>query len=105
LSLDQDIKLDSEAFNTAAADMAALKTRAETLKEKLQKMYTDITTALDTPAGHEIEITAEDVLIQPIDDLILVIDQMSRTLDEIISTQYYQSVFDKYDELVESINF
>jgi molecular chaperone GrpE (heat shock protein) len=103
--LDQDIKLDSEAFNTAAADMAALKTRAETLKEKLQKMYTDITTALDTPAGHEIEITAEDVLIQPIDDLILVIDQMSRTLDEIISTQYYQSVFDKYDELVESINF
>ncbi len=105
MSLDQDIKLDSEAFNTAAADMAALKTRAETLKEKLQKMYTDITTALDTPAGHEIEITAEDVLIQPIDDLILVIDQMSRTLDEIISTQYYQSVFDKYDELVESINF
>ena len=105
MSLDQDIKLDSEAFNTAAADMAALKTRAETLKEKLQKMYTDITTALDTPAGHEIEITAEDVLIQPIDDLILVIDQMSRTLDDIISTPYYQRVFDKYDELVESINF
>ena len=105
MSLDQDIKLDSEAFNTAAADMAALKTRAEALKEKLQKMYTDITTALDTPAGHEIEITAEDVLIQPIDDLILVIDQMSRTLDDIISTPYYQRVFDKYDELVESINF
>ena len=105
MSLDQDIKLNSDAFSDAAEGMAGLKTRAEALKEKLQQMYSDITTALDTPAGHEIEITAEDVLIQPIDDLILVIDQMSRTLDEIISTQYYQSVFDKYDELVESINF
>ena len=105
MSLDQDIKLDSEAFNTAAADMAALKTSAENLKDKLEKMYEDITTALDTPAGHAIEITAKDVLLQPIEDLILVIDQMSKTLDDIISTPYYQSVFDKYDELVESINF
>ena len=97
MSLDQDIKLNSDAFSDAAEGMAGLKTRAEALKEKLQQMYSDITTALDTPA--------EDVLIQPIDDLILVIDQMSRTLDDIISTPYYQRVFDKYDELVESINF
>ena len=105
MSLDQDIKLKSEAFRTAATDMAALKTRAENLKTNLQKMYIDITTALDTPAGHEIEITAESVLLDPIDRLILVIDQMSKTLDDIISTTYYQSVFDKYDELVQSINF
>ena len=46
-------------------------------------MYNDLTTALDTPAGKEIEIEAKDVLIKPIDDLILVIDQMSKTLDDI----------------------
>lgn len=105
MSLDQDIRLDSEAFQTASDGMATLKTRAEDLKEKLKQMYKDITEALDTPAGHAIEITAEDVLIKPVDDLILVIDQMSKTLDDIISSSYYQGVFDKYDELVQSIKF
>lgn len=103
MTLEQDIKLSSEAFKTAANEMSALKTRAETLKTTLEQMYNDLTTALDTPAGKEIE--AKDVLIKPIDDLILVIDQMSKTLDDIKDTPYYQGVFDKYEQLMQNIKF
>lgn len=49
MTLEQDIKLSSEAFKTAANEMSALKTRAETLKTTLEQMYNDLTTALDTP--------------------------------------------------------
>ena len=98
MSLEQDIKLNSEAFKTAAREMSSLKTRAETLKTTLEQMYNDLTTALDTPAGKEIEIEAKDVLIKPIDDLILVIDQMSKTLDDIIDTPYYQGKYPRQDE-------
>lgn len=105
MSLEQDITLNSEAFKTAATDMSTLKTRADTLKTTLEQMYKDLTTALDTPAGKEIEITAKDVLIKPIDDLIIVIDQMSKTLNEIIKTPYYQGVFDKYEQLMQNIKF
>ena len=35
MTLEQDIKLSSEAFKTAANEMSALKTRAETLKTTL----------------------------------------------------------------------
>lgn len=48
MTLEQDIKLSSEAFKTAANEMSALKTRAETLKTTLEQMYNDLTTALDT---------------------------------------------------------
>ena len=105
MTLEQDIKLSSEAFKTAANEMSALKTRPETLKTTLEQMYNDLTTALDTPAGKEIEIEAKDVLIKPIDDLILVIDQMSKTLDDIKDTPYYQGVFDKYEQLMQNIKF
>ena len=98
MTLEQDIKLSSEAFKTAANEMSALKTRAETLKTTLEQMYNDLTTALDTPAGKEIEIEAKD-------DLILVIDQMSKTLDDIKDTPYYQGVFDKYEQLMQNIKF
>lgn len=105
MSLKQDIDLCSEAFKTAADEMSALKIRAETLKTMLEQMYKDLTTALDTPAGEAIEIEAKDVLIKPIDSLILVIDQMSKTLDDIIKTPYYQGVFDKYEQLMQNIKF
>lgn len=105
MSLEQDITLCSEAFKTAATEMSALKTRAETLKTTLEQMYKDLTTALDTPAGKEIEIEAKDVLIKPIDNLILVIGQMSKTLGDIINRPYYQGVFDKYEQLMQNIKF
>lgn len=105
MRLSHDIILDDTAFATASADMAELKTRTEELKSDLKKMYKELTTALDTPAGKAVEITAEKVLIKPIEDLLLVIEHISSTLDEIIGTGYYKDVFIKFEQLNQSIKF
>ena len=97
--------LDDTAFATASDEMKALKTRTETLKTKLEQMYKDLTTAMDTPAGKAVETTAESVLIKPIDDILLVIDHISSTLTEIIGAGYYKDVFVKFEELNASIKF
>jgi len=57
LKLKQDIVLDDMAFHTASAEMKALKERTEALRTKLEEMYKDLTTALDTPAGRQVKIT------------------------------------------------
>lgn len=105
MALSHDILLDDTAFNTASSEMAALKTRTETLKKKLEEMYKELTTALDTPAGRAVEFTAGKVLIKPIEDLILVIQHVSETLTEIIGTGRYKDVFIKFEQLNESIKF
>lgn len=105
MTLSHDILLDSDAFDTASSDMKDLKTRTESLKTKLEDMYKELTTALDTPAGKQVEITAKKVLIKPINDLLLVIEHVSSTLTEIIGTGYYKDVFVKYEELNSSIKF
>ena len=64
-----DIVLDDTAFKTASDDMASLKQQAANLKTKLEKMYEDVTSALDTSAGDEIQFTAKNVLLQPIEDI------------------------------------
>lgn len=68
-----DIVLDDTAFKTASDDMASLKQQAADLKTKLEKMYEDVTSALDTSAGDEIQFTAKNVLLQPIEDMSAVI--------------------------------
>jgi len=105
LALSQDIVLDETAFSTASSEMTALKTRTETLKTNLQEMYKMLTTALDTPAGKQVELTAGKVLIKPIEDLLLIIAHISATLAEIIGTGYYKDVFIKFGELNQSITF
>ena len=103
MMLSQDIVLDDSAFSTASQDMKDLADRTEKLKTRLKQMYKDLTAALDTPAGRQLELTAEDVLIKPIEDLLLVVRHTSDTLTEIIGTGYYKSVFIKYEELSQSI--
>ena len=105
MSLAHDILLEDTAFTKASADMKALKTRAETLKTKLEGMYQALTTAMNTPAGKQIETKAKDVIIKPIDDMLLVIKHISESLDEIIGTGYYKDVFIKFEELNQSIKF
>lgn len=105
MSLSHDIVLDDKAFTTASSDMKALKTRTEALRKRLKQMYNDLTTAMDTPAGKAVETTAENVLIKPIDDMLLVIDHVSSTLTEIIGTGHYKDVFIKFEELNSSIKF
>lgn len=105
MKLVQNIQLDDNAFDTASAEMLALKKRADKLKLELEKMYDDLTTALDTPAGKKIQVTAKDVLIEPIKDLILVIQHISETLATIIGTGYYKDVFVSFEQLNQSLNF
>lgn len=105
MSLSYDIVLDDSAFTTASADMKALKTQTEELKEKMKQMYKDLKSAMDTPSGAAVDLTAESVLIKPIDDMLLVIDHISSTLTEIIGTGHYKDVFIKFEELNSSINF
>jgi hypothetical protein len=105
LSLPHDVLLDDTAFNTASSDMKALKTRTETLKTKLEGMYKELATALNTPAGKQVETTAKKVLIKPIDDLLLVIQHVSDTLTEIIGTGHYKDVFIEFTDLNQGLKF
>lgn len=105
MSLSQDIILDDSAFNTASQELATLKTDTENLKIKLEAMYTELFEALDTPAGEQFKQTAIDIVITPIEDMILVIDHISLTLTDIISGSYYKNVFTEFDELNQSIKF
>lgn len=105
MSLSHDIVLDDQAFTTASADMKSLKDRTDNLKIKLEQMYKDLTTAMDTPAGKAVEETAKSVLIKPIDDMLKVIEHISSTLTEIIGTGYYKDVFIKFEELNSNIKF
>lgn len=103
------IYLDDQALKTAAKDMLELKQRNQRLREKLEAMYRDLTTALDTPAGHAVEWTGRDVLLEPIDDMGRVLEHMSDTLNIIVgqasrqgdepSGTYYDKLFDEYNEL------
>lgn len=94
-----DIVLDDNAFATASQDMATLKQDAVNLKEKLKTMYSNLTTAVDTSAGDEVKVTAEDVLLQPIEDMSIVIQHISDTLNTIIGSGYYKDIFVQYENL------
>lgn len=103
--LKKDIVLNDTAFATASSDMQALRERTEQLKEKMEQMYEDLKNALDTPTGAALDLTAKNVLIQPIKDLLLVVGHISSTLTEIIGTGYYKDVFVKFEDLNKSIKF
>ena len=97
--------IDEQALQTAARDMLKLRDRNEALRQRLEQMYKDITTALDTPAGHQVEFTGKDVLLEPIENMGLVLKHVSDTLNMIIGAEgasrgvYYDKLFDEYEEL------
>lgn len=103
------IHIDDQALKKAATDMYALKERNQKLKEKLEKMYHNLTTALNTPAGHAVEWTGRDILLEPIDDMGKVLEHMSDTLNILIGEDsrnggeprgtFYDKLFDEYEEL------
>jgi len=102
-SLSQDILLDDTALSNASTEMKALAERTQLLKDTLSQLYDDLESALQTPAGEALELTAKDVLIKPIDDLKLIIDHISETLETIKGGGYYKDVFDKFTELNQNI--
>lgn len=59
-----DLVVDEEKFNEAAQQMEDLKKRTNALKEKLSGMYDELASAMDTPAGKEIQLEAKNVLLK-----------------------------------------
>ena len=96
-----DIVLDDTAFKTASDDMASLKQQAADLKTKLEKMYEDETSELETQSGDEIKNTAKNLIVQQSEDMSAVIQHISDTLNTIIGTGYYKDIFVKFEELNE----
>lgn len=97
--LSDDLVVDEEKFNSSAADMEALKKRVENLKERLSGMYDSLATALDTPAGHELQLEAKEVLLKPVENMSLVVGHISDTLNLVIGNGYYKDVFTGFEEL------
>lgn len=97
--LSKDVRLDEQKFLTAAQEMRDLKVRASTLRDNLQALYQGLADALQSESGKELELAAEDVVLEPIDNLMLVINQMSDTLDTIIGTGYYNDIFRGFEDL------
>lgn len=102
-TLQQDILLDSTALATAVTSMSELSGKVQQLKEDLETLYDGLASALQTPAGEAMDLKAKDILVKPIDDLKLIVDHISDTLNDITGTDYYQNVFDKYSELNQNI--
>lgn len=97
--LSKDVVLNEEAFRTASEEMEKLKIRTVNLKIKLDKLYRGMANALQSEAGDELQLTANSVILEPIENLSLVINQMSKTLDTIIGTGYYKDIFVGFREL------
>ena len=97
--LSVDLVVDEEKFNTAAADMKALRKRTNDLKAKLDGMYESLAGAMDTPAGKEVQLEAKNVLLKPVENMALVVGHISDTLDLIIGSGYYKDVFTGFEEL------
>ena len=97
--------ISEEALKEAVRDMDTLQKRNQALKTKLENMFRDLTSALDTPAGHAIQWSGQNVVVQPVDDMAKVIKLMSDILNSIIGKgpngrgHYYDKLFVEYDEL------
>ena len=97
--LSKDVKLNEEAFRTASEEMEKLKERNETLRTNLSELYKGLSEALQSESGDELDLAVQDVILEPIDNLGLVINQISDTLNTIIGTGYYKDIFIGFQEL------
>ena len=96
------LRVNEQALKDAAKAMRDLQDRNLALKQKLENMYKDLTSALDSPTGHAIEWTGKDVLVEPIDNMSTVLNFVASTLDKLVGKQggtSYGKLFVKYDEL------
>lgn len=97
--LSDDLVVDEEKFNNAAQQMEDLKRRTNELKNKLSGMYDSLSTAMNTPAGKEVQLEAKKVLLKPVENMSLVVGHISSTLNLIIGSGYYKDVFTGFEEL------
>lgn len=97
--LREDLVIDEEKFNSAAQKMEELKRRTNDLKDKLDTMYENLVSAMNTPSGKEAQLEAKKVLLKPVENMSLVVGHISDTLNLIIGSGYYKDVFTGFEEL------
>ena len=97
-----DILLDESAFQKATADFAALGTRLQNLRTKIEEMLNTLKEGFDTPAGTKFINSCKNNLLSPLNDQKLVLDHIAENLA--IAKQSYVAVFTEYQQLNASIN-
>lgn len=98
----KDILIDEEAFIKASNDLILLSGRLQTLRDDIEAMLDTLKKGFDTPAGAKFYNSCRTNLLKPLDDQKLVIDHISQVLKT--SKSKYQSVFDSYRSLNNSIS-
>jgi len=103
MSLGYSILLDQTEFNKATTDLDQLCQDLTGLHGKVVGMLDTLEKGWDTPAGCLFLKSCETNLLEPLDRQRLVLDHISKTLRD--SSTKYQSVFQAYQELNNSIRF
>ena len=93
---EKDILLDEDAFDTAVTEFAALSTRLQKLRGRLEEMVSILQTGFNTPAGRKFVKSCKNNLFDPMDDQKAVFEHIANTLWE--SKEAYSTVFTEYEE-------
>ena len=101
--LKKNVKIDDQAFETAVKDLSTLYDDVENLKTEFNKLFKDLSDALQCEAGDELKKAGNDVVIKPLDNFKLVINQVKETLDLVKGTGYYKSIFNEFNALKDDI--
>ena len=95
-----------------ATKMADLRQRNQDLRNDLETLFDNISSALQCETGDEIKFIGKEDLLKPLEDMDKVLEHMSDTLHILIgegnhteypALTYYDKVFAEYNELILSI--
>jgi len=103
MSLIHNILIDQDKFASASADLVQLANDLTALQSKIDGMLDTLMRGFDTPAGKQFHALCQNGLIEPMGKQRLVLEHVSENLAT--SKNEYQSVFNAYQELNNSINF
>jgi len=97
----KDILLDQEQFKIASNQLTTLSNEMSNLRRDIDALLNDLSVGFDTPAGRKFITTCKNGLLQPMDDLAIVILHVSQNLD--LARSQYESVFTEFKALNNSI--
>ena len=97
-----NIVLDQEAFQNAASRLNTLAEDMNSLQSQIQSLLDGLRTGFATPAGEKFFQACGTTLLEPMKRQSIVIKHVSQNLQK--ANDAYQSVFDEYKSLNNSIN-
>ena len=101
LSFNKTMVIDEEAFTKASADFKGLADKIRGLQNDINEMLTDIKNGFDTSAGRKFIKACEGTLLEPLERQRIVVDHIADNLN--MAKSSYQSVFDEYREVTNSM--